>query len=157
MTRRVIKRIFIMDIGILTQTLITYLLPALPFLTSLGTKAAEKAAEEIGADVWETAQGVWEKISPSIDEKPAAAEAVNDAVNNADDEDAVAALRHQLKKILTENQGLAGELSSLLADSPQSSGNVVNVSGSRNVTSGGNMTGNTINTGDNIPPKTAND
>lgn len=143
-----------MDIGTLTQTIITYLLPALPFLTTLGTKAAEKAAEEIGADVWETAQGLWGKISPSVDEKPNAAEAVEDAAKNADDEDTVAALRHQIKKILTEKPELADELAAMLADvQPPSSGNIVNVSGSRNVTAGGNMTGNTINTGDSVPSK----
>ena len=144
-----------MDIGALTQTIITYILPALPFLTVLGTKAAEKAAEEIGADAWETAQGLWKKISPSIDEKPTAAEAVEDAAKHSDDEDAVAALRHQLKKILTDKPELADELSSLLADAPRAAGNIVNVSGSRNVTAGGNMTGNTISTGDSVPSKTS--
>lgn len=143
-----------MDIGALTQMVITYILPALPFLTVLGTKAAEKAAEEIGADAWETAQGVWKKLSPSVEEKPAAAEAARDAANNADDEDAVAALRHQLKKILTEKPELADELSALLADAqPPAAGNYVNVSGSRNVTAGGSMTGNTISTGDSVPSK----
>lgn len=145
-----------MDIGTLMQTVITYILPALPFLTGLGTKAAEKAAEEIGADVWETAQGVWNKLSPSIEEKPAAAEAVRDAAENADDEDTVAALRHQLKKILTEKPELAEELSAQLADVQlPAAGNYVNVSGSRNVTAGGNMTGNTISTGDSGPLKSA--
>jgi hypothetical protein len=143
-----------MDIGTLTQTIITYILPALPFLTVLGTKGAEKAAEEIGANAWETAQGLWEKISPSVEEKPAAAEAVEDAAKNTDDEDAVATLRHQLKKILTDKPELAAELSSLLANAPTPAGNVVNVSGSRNVTAGGNMTGNTIRTGDSVPSKT---
>ena len=144
-----------MDIGTLTQAIITYILPALPFLTVLGTKAAEKAAEEIGTDAWETAQGVWKKLSPSVDEKPAAAESARDAAENADDEDAVAALRHQLKKILTEKPELADELSALLANAPPTAGNIVNVSGSRNVTAGGNMTGNTISTGDSVPSKTS--
>ena len=143
-----------MDIGALTQTIITYILPALPFLTVLGTKAAEKAAEEIDSDAWETAQGLWKKISPSVEEKPAAAEAARDAAKHTEDEDAVAALRHQLKKILTDKPELAAELSSLLANAPTPAGNVVNVSGSRNVTSGGNMTGNTISTGDSVPSKT---
>ena len=144
-----------MDIGTLTQAIITYILPALPFLTVLGTKAAEKAAEEIGADAWETAQGMWKKLSPSMDEKPAAAEAARDAAENADDEDTVAALRHQLKKILTEKPELADELSALLADAPPpAAGNNVNVvSSSRTVTAGGDMTGNTINTGDSVPLK----
>jgi len=83
-----------------------------------------------------------------VEAKPAALEAVQDAAERPDDEDALAALRLQLKKLLAEDEPLAKELARLL---PQSgpAGQTVTASGSRSVAIGGNVSGSVIVTGDN--------
>ncbi|MDN5271213.1 hypothetical protein QTO31_04445 [Chloroflexus sp. MS-CIW-1] len=82
-----------------------------------------------------------------MEARPAALEAAQDAAAHPDDEDALAALRLQLKKLLAEDDSLAQELARLL---PQSgpAGQTVIASGNRSVAIGGNASGNVIITGD---------
>jgi hypothetical protein len=69
-----------------------------------------------------------------------------------DDEDALATLRLQIKKLLTQDSGLAREIAILLEEGRRASVTVV-VSGDRAVGIGGDMSGGTINTGDNTQPQ----
>lgn len=97
------------------QALVNFLAPYLPFLMGLGQKAVEKGAEAVGE------QGVkklWDKLSPKVQAKPAALEAAEDVAKDPEDPDAVAALRHQLKKILEapENADLAAEVAAILQE-----------------------------------------
>lgn len=132
-----------METTALVQTLTALLAPALPYLL----KAGESAAEKIGEDAWEKAKTLWGKISGKIKAKPSALEAVEDVANAPADEDAQAVLRVQLKKMLTEDAGLAKELEQMIS-MWQKSGSMAIAVGERSVAAGGDVKGNTIVTGD---------
>lgn len=137
-----------MDVAVIAQTATATLAPCLPYLLKFGEKAGEEAAKRFGADVWEQAKAIWAKIWPKVEASPAAKEAVSDAASMGDDEDALASLRLQIKKLLTQDSGLAREIAVLLEEGQRASVTVV-VSGDRAVGIGGDMSGGTINTGDN--------
>jgi hypothetical protein len=103
-----------MDINRLAQELVAFLAPFLPYLTRLGTKAAEEAGKHLGEEAWTTARHVWDALWPTVETKPGPREAVADAAADPDDSDAQAALRHQLKKLLTEEPALAAALSAVM-------------------------------------------
>ena len=107
-----------MDIALLVKVLA----PALPLLMGLGQKAIEKGAEKLGEKGAESLVAkIWHRLQPKVEAKPAAIEAAADVANAPEDEDAIAALRQQLKKILEapENADLAAEIAKLLAESAQ--------------------------------------
>jgi len=114
-------------------------------------KAGEKAAEETGKTVagqsWEWAKSLWTKLKPKVEAKEAALEAAQDVAESPEDEDAQAALRRQLKKLLTEDQSLAEEVSRWL-DEGKAAGINVSAVGERSVAIGGDVKGSTIITGD---------
>jgi hypothetical protein len=104
-----------MDIALLVKVLAR----ALPLLLGLGQKAIEKGAEKLGEKGAEGLVGkMWQMLKPKVEAKPAAIEAAVDVANAPDDEDAIASLRQQLKKILEapENADLAAEIAKLLAE-----------------------------------------
>jgi hypothetical protein len=108
-----------MEIAVLTA----FISPFLPFLLKLGEKAAEKATEtaagKFGEAAWGKAQAVWKKLSPKVDGKEAAKEAVTDVARNPEDEDLQAAFRVQLKKLLEQDEALAKAIAQILqADAP---------------------------------------
>ncbi len=105
-----------MDIALLTA----FLTPFLPALTQLGEKAAGKMAEKFGEDAWNKAKAIWGRLSPQLEAKEAAQEAVTDLANAPEDEDLQTALRVQLKKLLDQNQALAVAVAQLFqAPGPQ--------------------------------------
>jgi hypothetical protein len=59
-----------------------------------------EAGKQLGVDAWEKAKSLWGKLRPQVDAKPAAQEAAQDVAETSDNEDAQAALRLQLKKLL---------------------------------------------------------
>jgi hypothetical protein len=135
----------------LSAQLVQLLAPFLPYLLKglklAGQEAAKKLGEKAGEQGFEQAKALWDKLRPKVEARPAALEAAQDAAAHPDDEDALAALRLQLKKLLAEDQALAQELARLL---PQSgpAGQTVIASGDRSVAIGGNASGNVIITGD---------
>jgi len=132
-----------METTVLVQTITALLAPALPYLL----KAGESAAEKIGEDAWEKAKTLWGKLSAKIKAKPSALEAIEDIAQAPADEDAQAALRLQLKKLLAEDTGLAKELEQLIS-AWQKRGNMAMAAGERSVAVGGDVKGSTIITGD---------
>jgi hypothetical protein len=128
--------------------------PFLPTLLRLGGKAVDKATEsaagKFGEAAFAKAQAIWGKLSP----KEAAKEAAIDVANSPDDEDSLAALRVQLKKLLEQDEELMKAIAQILAeDAPDGTSGtqiVQNVTGNQNqvigqVTGGkviGNITGN---------------
>jgi len=136
----------------LAAQLVQFLAPFLPYLLKgvklAGQEAAKKLGEKAGEQSLDHAKALWEKLRPKVEAKPAALEAVQDAAERPDDEDALAALRLQLKKLLAEDQPLAQELARLLQQA-QAGGRTVTASGNRSVAIGGNVTGSVIVTGDN--------
>jgi len=135
----------------LSSQLVQLLAPFLPYLLKgvklAGQEAAKELGEQASEQAFEQAQALWDRLCPKMEARPAALEAAQDAAAHPDDEDALAALRLQLKKLLAEDQALAQELARLL---PQSgpAGQTVIASGNRSVAIGGSVSGSVIVTGD---------
>lgn len=129
-----------------------FLAPLLPYLLKGGMELAKSAAGELGkklsADAWDGLKRLAEKIQQKTKAKPALQEALTDAQNAPDDEDVIAALRLQLRKLLSEDQALAAEIARLW-DEAKAAGVTVTASGNRSVAIGGSVSGSTIITGDN--------
>jgi hypothetical protein len=139
-------------------TLTAFISPFLPFLLKLGGKAAEKvtesAAGKFGEASWSNAQAVWEKLSPKVEAKESAKEAALDVANAPEDDDLLAALRVQIKKLLEHDEALVDVIEQILqtdgSDGTPGVQIVQNVTGKRNqligqVTGGqvfGNVEGN---------------
>lgn len=136
-----------MDIGALASSVTTALVPLLPYLLKAGEKAAEETGKTVAGQSWEWAKSLWTKLKPKVEAKPAALEAAQDVAQAPTDEDLQTALRVQLKKLLTEDQSLAEEVSRWL-EQGKAAGINISVSGERNVAIGGNVNSSTIVTGD---------
>ena len=99
-------------------TLTAFITPFLPWLLKLGKGATEtameSAASKFGEAAWQKAQAVWTALSPKVNVKETAKEAVIDVANNPEDEDYQAALRVQLKKLLANDTILANQLTKIL-------------------------------------------
>ncbi|MDJ0734843.1 MAG: CHAT domain-containing protein [Nostocaceae cyanobacterium] len=141
-----------MDISLLVK----FLAPCLPFLLNVGNKAVEGASQKLGEDVWRKATVVWSKLQPKVEAKAAALEAAKDVANEPEDEDAIAALRLQLKKLLNSDSTLASEIARVFESEKQTTSSISNVtaSGERAIALGDNASHiNTISTGDTVTNK----
>jgi len=136
-----------MDIGALASSLTAALVPLLPYLLKAGEKAAEETGKAVAGQSLEWAKSIWAKLGPKVEAKEAALEAAHDVADAPEDEEAQIALRRQLKKLLTEDQSLAAEVSRWL-EQGKAAGITVTASGERSVAIGGDAKGNTIVTGD---------
>lgn len=127
------------------------LAPLLPYLLKGGVEAAKAAAGELGkrlsADGWEGLKKLAEKLQKKAEDKPALKEALDDAQAAPQDEDALAALRVQLRKLLQDDPDLLAEAAQALT-SVQAAGVTVTATGDRSVAIGGDVTGSVIVTGD---------
>jgi hypothetical protein len=131
--------------------LTAFLAPFLPTLVKVGEQAVGKAAEAVSDEAFSYARALWERLKPKVDEKPAAQEAAEDVAARPDDEDALAALRLQLRKLLEEDEELAGELAGIWKQAEAANVVRVTASGERSVAVGGDVSGSTIVTGDQAP------
>lgn len=136
------------DVAVMAQTVTTFLAPFLPALLKLGEEAEKEVVKKTVDAGWEEAQTVWHKIHPKMEAKPAALEAAQDVAAAPDDADAQAALRQQIKKILSEDELLAKEISEIV-EQGQRAGVIVTASGERSVAIVGGVSSSTIITGDN--------
>ncbi len=135
-----------MDLIQITQHLTPYLIPLLPYLAKAGEGAAEEAGKSIAGAAWGKTKELWQCLRPKIEAKPAALEAVKDALRAPQDTDAQTVLRVQLKKLLDEDGALAQQVTRLWEEA-QATGAPIIQFGERNVNVGGANYGN-INTGD---------
>ena len=135
-----------MDIGALASSVTAALVPLLPYLLKAGDKAAEEAGKTVGSQSLEWAKSLWIKLKPTVEAKPAALEAAQDVAESPEDEDAQVALRRQLRKLLTEDQSLAEEVSRLLVQG-RAAGIKLSAMGERSVAIG-DVTSSTIVIGD---------
>ena len=104
------------------------------------SKAAETVIPKAAEDLYKT-------VKARLSRRPAAEEALEDLKKSPSDEDAQAALRLQLKKMLAEDEAFVQELSERL-ENARASGVVMQVSASnRGVAAGGDVSG-TVFTGD---------
>jgi hypothetical protein len=93
-----------------------------------GQEAAKELGEQASEQAFEQAKALWDKLRPKVEAKSAALEAAADTAAHPDDEDALAALRLQLKKLLAEDEALAQELVRLLTQA-RPAGQTVTASG----------------------------
>jgi putative NADH-flavin reductase len=126
--------------------IVAFLAPLLPYLVKggieLGKAAAGKLGEKITEDSWEGLKKLGGKIRKKAEKKPSAQEAIADLDASPKDEDAQAAVRQQLKKLLAENHELALEAGTVV-------GQIFDLSKSeRSVVVGGNVEESVIITGD---------
>jgi hypothetical protein len=134
-----------MDIGALASSVTTALVPLLPYLLKAGEKAAEETGKAVAGQSWEWAKSLWTKLKPKVESKEAALEAAQDVAQEPENQYAQAAFRQQLKKLLTEDQSLAEEVSRWL-EQGKAAGINVTATGDGSVAIGGNVQGSTINT-----------
>lgn len=136
-----------MEIAALTA----FLAPFLPTLVKAGEQVVERAASAASDEAFTYAKALWERLKGKVGERPAAQEAAEDVASRPDDEDALAALRLQLRKLLEEDEELAGELAGIWKKAEAANVVRVTASGERSVAVGGDVTGSTIVTGDQAP------
>ena len=136
-----------MDVTTLAKDLAFFLTPFLPYLLKAGEKAAEEAGKKLGGDAWDQAKGLWARLRPKVEAKPATQEAVRDAAAAPNDDDIQAVLRVQLRKLLAEDAVLAGELERVWQEAQQSGATVI-AAGERSVAIDRDVTDGTIITGD---------
>ena len=96
----------------------TLLSSCLPSLLKMGDKAVESIGSKIGADAWETAKKIWDKIHPKVEEKKSVLSAVEAVVESPDDEDCKEFFQKQLQKLIKENPDLAEAIAKILQESP---------------------------------------
>ena len=136
-----------MDITALASSVTAALVPLLPYLLKAGEKAAEETGKKVADQSLEWGKSLWSKLKPGVEAKPAALEAAQDVAHAPEDEELRVALRVQLRKLLTEDQSLAEEVSRWL-EQGKAAGITVTASGERSVAIGGDVKGSTIVTGD---------
>ncbi len=113
-----------MEIVTLSSAVATALIHALPHLTeAVGEGGAKAIGGKLGEQALELAKRLWQHIHPKIEASPAASEAVKDAASDPEDEDNLASLRKEIKKILTSDPALAEILHTLLENQAIDRGN----------------------------------
>jgi hypothetical protein len=140
----------LMDVAApLAGQLVQTLTPFLPYLVRAGEELGAEATKELKEHGGEFAQSVWAQLGPKVETRPAAQEAVADVAKQPTDQDAQAALRVQLRKLLADDPELSHALSALLEENRgPGSTTTVNVSGNRAVGIGRDVRDSTIITGD---------
>jgi hypothetical protein len=143
-----------LDATALAKMVTSFLVPAIPYLLKGGEQAWGEASKKLGADTWESAKTIWAKLTSSLKLKPNGQEVAQEIVkaatnmsNNISDEDAQAALRFQLKKLLTDDPELSLEIAGILDEAKASSAQAniliggIDISGGSSVTNLGNIIG----------------
>ena len=144
-----------MDNTMLVQNLTAFLAPFLPYLLKTSEKAIEEVGKQLGADAWRRAKVLWTKLRTKMEVNPAAQEAAQDVANAPEDADAQAALRLQLRKLLSGDEILAAEMTRLW-EVTKTAGVTIIATGKRSVAAQ-KIEGSTIITGDQniVKPNTA--
>ncbi|HLO47705.1 MAG TPA: hypothetical protein VK211_04725 [Kamptonema sp.] len=136
------------DVATLAKNLTDFLTPFMPFLKETTERVvAGEAIKKFGTAAWSQAKNLWAKLQPKVQAKPVLQEAVEDVAQDPANEDAQAAFRLQLKKLLAEDTTLATEIALFWQEVKPASLSVT-ASGDRSAATGGKVTG-IINTGDN--------
>lgn len=104
-----------MDVVALTMTLLGACLPS---LMKLVDKAAEGAGSKIGADAWEAAKKVWEKLYPKIAEKEDAKIAAERFAAQPESVGRKAYFQEELEKLFSENPDVEEAIAQILNKQP---------------------------------------
>ena len=130
-----------MDAKTLADAVTILLAPVLPFLVSGGGELVKEAGKSLGENAPEILKSLWAKLRPKVEEKPAAAEAVEDVAKAPEDADAQGALRIQLRKILESDPALAAEIAGLVKEAQTAATYNATVTGGGAISQGqGNVT-----------------
>jgi len=136
------------DVATLAKNLTDFLTPFMPFLKETAERVvAGEAIKKLGTAAWSQAKNLWAKLQPKEQAKPALQEAVEEVAQDPANEDAQAAFRLQLKKLLTKDTTLATEIALFWQEVKPASLSVT-ARGDRSAATGGKGSG-IINTGDN--------
>jgi hypothetical protein len=127
---------FMNEIAPLAASLTGFLAPLIPYLVKGGEMAMAEVGKNLGADAWEKAQAIWNKLWRRMESHPAAAEAVADLTAAPGDADARVQLRLQLRKILETDPALAQELAALLTAAGQAAEHHAQLHGSGAIAQG---------------------
>jgi uncharacterized membrane protein len=143
-----------LDTVALAKIVTSLLAPAIPYLIKGGEQAWEEAAKKIGSDTWGLTKTIWMKfVSPSKsktngeEKNIEVIKAATEVANNPSDEDAQAALRFQIKKLLTDDPELGVEIEKAINQAKATSSQIntriggVDISGGATVTNSGNIVG----------------
>ncbi len=136
-----------MEITALVHDITVSMMPLLPYLFKAGEAAAEEAGKNLAGAAWDELKKLWGMLRPKIEAKPVALEAAHEAAVAPDDKDAQAALRFQLKKLLTEDPALAAAVDQWWEQAKRS-GIEMTIHGNRNIAVGGQVDKSTLVTGD---------
>lgn len=108
-----------LDVTELAKLLVGLLCPALPFLVKVGEKVAEgvsaDAVKALGKSTWDKAKKVWAKLSPQVQQKGTARQAVAKVLQRPD-EVSQFALISEIRDILEGNPALAQGLLKLMQE-----------------------------------------
>lgn len=100
-----------------------------PYLKSMGEALAKKAGEEIGKEAgstaWDKAKDLYEAIRAKFSAQPSAVEALDNLAVSPGDVDRQAAVRNQLKKIMTSDEHFAKELANILKEAADAGADTV--------------------------------
>ncbi|HEX6902301.1 MAG TPA: hypothetical protein VF789_21465 [Thermoanaerobaculia bacterium] len=130
-----------MDAKTLADAITILLAPALPYLVSGGGELVKEAGKALGENAPEILKSLWSKLRPKVEEKPVAAEAVEEVAKAPEDADAQGALRIQLRKILESDPELAAEIAGLVKEAQAAASYNATVTGGGAV---GQGTGNVV-------------
>jgi|SRR5215216_2587417 len=124
-----------------------------PYLKSLLDPTAEEAGRRLNATAWRHASAIWRRLREPVAERPSAQEAAEDVAAAPDDQDALGALRLQLKKLLEQDPALAQELAGMLDEAKQAGATTITVQsiGERSIAVN-QASGSVLSTGD-APPQ----
>jgi hypothetical protein len=147
-----------MDTVTLVQQVTPWLVAAAPYLRQLGELAGKAAMKEVSREaatkiggLWDGAKGIWSMLQRSESEvAPDVVKAVQDVARLPDDPDTHAALRLQLRKLLSSDTKLKDEIIKIISEaqlkqreaSIHAGGNVMNsaiIMGNDNIIGDGNV------------------
>jgi hypothetical protein len=111
-----------MDVVSLATQVVSFLSPHL-------VKAGEKTVGQISDALPEAAGKVWQAIVGRFKGRAAAEEAVKDVVAQPQDDDSLAALRKELRKVLEAEPTFGDELTRLLSSAEREAGDTITQTG----------------------------
>jgi hypothetical protein len=114
---RVVRDILTKGAFVIDASALTILLaPALGYLLRTGDAIAEEASRTLGAELWDRAVRVWDRLWPKVETEPAAKQAAEAVARSAADAPARGALEFQLRMLLEAEPALAAELGKLVEE-----------------------------------------
>lgn len=100
-----------MDYTQLATATTTMLWPLLPHLNNFGSKVAEGAMQQAGADAWERTKSLWAILQPKIQAAPGAQLTLDRAVTRPDDVRIKGAFEFELEELFKADNTLAAAIS----------------------------------------------